>query len=76
MNFLIAVDKDHLIESILEAAEWDQVMDIILKLDLRIAEVDFTQVLIQKLVESLKTDLTKEGLTERFFSEIMPIIEG
>lgn len=76
MYLNMMVDRDSVMESILERRNNDDILDFILKLDLRIAEVDFTQILIQKLVESLTIDLTKDELTEWLSSEIVPTIEG
>ena len=63
MNISLNVDVEDLIESLYNERNYEDLIDIVLKLDLRIADCSFTEKLIKGLFESLEGDMTrKEGL--------------
>ena len=64
-NISLNVDMGDLARSLVDSAEKDgELLDFIEMIDLGVAEVDFTEKLIKRLVKSLKQDLTDAELDE------------
>lgn len=55
----LSVDVDDISDSIIHL-EYEQILSVIQAIDLRVADVDFTEQLILMLTKSFKNDLTVE----------------
>jgi hypothetical protein len=54
----VELDTNDFIESLITEKEYDYIIEFIMELDQRIADVDFTEELIAKLIKSMKKDET------------------
>lgn len=56
-------DKEEIVEMFSDSI-YDEIIDFVLALDLKIADVGFTEKLIKALAKSLESDLSKEDIKE------------
>lgn len=56
-------DADELISALMSNSK-NELIQFIVELDIRVAEVDFTIELVKSLLKSLETDLTKKEIKE------------
>ncbi len=68
VHLTLAVDVDEISDALIHL-EYDKIIYVIQAIDLRVADVDFTEQLILMLVKSFKNDLTVEE-KERLMVEI------
>lgn len=68
VNLNLSVDVDDISDAIIHL-DYDQILSTIKAIDLRVADVDFTEQLILMLTKSFKNDLTVEE-KERFMVAI------
>ena len=68
VHLTLAVDVDEISDALIHL-EYDKIISVIQAIDLRVADVDFTEQLILMLVKSFKNDLTIEE-KERLMVEI------
>lgn len=68
VHLTLAVDVDEISDALIHL-EYDKIISVIQAIDLRVADVDFTEQLILMLVKSFKNDLTVEE-KERLMVEI------